>query len=99
MNNSQLDKVLIVMNVLAAYFGIELKEMSEKLKKRENRYIFLLLLKNYRCLQKDRIKEILSIVNDKSFRYNMDKAEEKFLINKEFREIYFKIQEDINKII
>ena len=95
----QLDKVTIVMNVLAAYLGIETKEMSENLKKKENRYIFLLLLKNYKCLQKDKVKEILNIINDKSIKYNMDKAQEKFLINKEFREMYFEIQEGINKII
>jgi len=87
------------MNVLAAYLGIETKEMGEKLKKKENRYIFLLLLKNYKCLQKDKVKEILNIINDKSIKYNMDKAQEKFLINKEFREMYFEIQEGINKII
>ena len=97
--DGKLDKVTIVMNVLAAYLGIELKEMSEKLKKKENKYLFLLLLKNYKCLQKDKVKEILDIINDKSINYNINKAQEKFLINKEFRERYFEIQEGINKII
>lgn len=97
--DGQLDRVSIVMNVLASYLGIELKEMEEKLKKKENKYIFLLLLKNYKCLQKDKVKEILNIINDKSFKYNMDKAQEKFLVNKEFREMYFEIQQGINKII
>ena len=87
------------MNVLAAYLGIELKEMNEKLKKKENKYLFLLLLKNYKCLQKDKVKEVLDIINDKSINYNINKAQEKFLINKEFREMYFEIQEGINKII
>lgn len=87
------------MNVLASYLGIEVKEMNEKLRKKENKYIFLLLLKNYKCLQKDKIKEVLDIISDKSIKYNMDKAEEKFLVNKEFREMYFEIQEGLNKII
>ena len=97
--NDKLDKVTIVMNVLASYLGIEVKEINEIFKKKENKYIFLLLLKNYKCLQKDKVKEILNIINDKSIKYNVDKAEEKFLINKEFREMYFEIQEGINKII
>jgi len=97
--NDKLDKVTIVMNVLSTYLGIEVKEINEILKKKENKYIFLLLLKNYRCLQKDKVKEILNIINDKSIKYNMDKAEEKFLINKEFREMYCEIEDDINKII
>lgn len=97
--NDKLDKATIVMNVLAAYLGIEAKEMNDKLKKKENKYIFLLLLKNYKCLQKDKVKEILNIISDRSIKYNMDKAQEKFLVNKEFREMYFEIQDGINKII
>ncbi|MBE6054350.1 MAG: hypothetical protein E7212_10670 [Clostridium sartagoforme] len=97
--NDKLDRVSIVMNVLAAYLGIELKEIKDNLKKKENRYIFLLLLKNYRCLQKDKVKEVLDIISDKSIKYNMDKAQEKFLVNKEFREMYLEIEEGINKII
>lgn len=97
--NDRLDKVSIVMNVLAAYLGIEVKEINEKLKKKENKYIFLLLLNNYNCLQKDRVKEILNIISDKSIKYNMYKAQEKFLINKEFREKYFEIKDGLNKII
>lgn len=97
--NDRLDKVTIVINVLASYLGIEIKEIDEILKKKENKYMFLLLLKNYKCLQKDKVKEILNIINDKSIKYNIDKAEEKFLVNKEFREMYFEIQEGINKII
>lgn len=97
--NDRLDRVTIVINVLASYLGIEIKEIDEILKKKENKYMFLLLLKNYKCLQKDKVKEILNIINDKSIKYNIDKAEEKFLVNKEFREMYFEIQEGINKII
>lgn len=97
--NDKLDKVTIVMNVLATYLGIEVKEINEILKKKENKYIFLLLLKNYKCLQKDKVKEVLNIINDKSIKYNIDKAEEKFLINKEFREMYCEIEDGINKII
>ena len=94
-----LDKVTIVMNVLASYLEVDMSEMSKELRKRENRYIFLLLLKNYKCLQKESAKEALEIISDKSYKSKMDKAQEKFLVNKEFRERYFEIQEGLNKII
>ena len=44
--DDKLDKVTIVMNVLASYLGIEVKKINEILKKKENKYVFLLLLKN-----------------------------------------------------
>ena len=97
--NDNLDKVFIVTNVLASYLGVDKSEINIKLKKKENRYIFLLLLKKYKCLQKEKVKEILEIISDKSIKYNIDKAQEKFLINKEFREMYLEIEENINKII
>lgn len=99
MGYNSLDKVTIVMNVLASYLNVDMSEMSNELRKKENKYIFLLLLKNYKCLQKDKIKEVLSIISDKSYKNNIDKAQEKFLINKGFRERYLEIQEGLNKII
>lgn len=97
MNN--LDKTAIVINVLCTHLGIDSSELNKKLKKRENKYMFLLLLKNYKCLDKDKVKEMLEIISDKSINYNINKAQEKILVNKEFREMYFKIEEGLNKII
>lgn len=97
MNN--LDKTAIVINVLCTHLGIDASELNKKLKKRENKYMLLLLLKNYKCLDKDKVKEMLEIISDKSINYNINKAQEKILVNKEFREMYFKIEEGLNKII
>ncbi|VYU19750.1 hypothetical protein [Clostridium tertium] len=94
-----LDKVTIIMNVLAAYLGIEVKELNDKLKKKENKYLLLLLLKKYNCLNAGNVKCVLEIISDKSMKFNIDKAEEKFLINRDFREKYLEVQEGINKII
>ena len=99
MSYNGIDKVTIVMNVLAAYLEVDMSDMSRELRKRENKYIFILLLQNYKCLQKDKVKDVLRIISDKSYKNNIDKAQEKFLINKEFREKYFEIQEGLNKII
>lgn len=96
---NNLDKITIVINVLCAHLGIDAIEINEKLKKKENKYIFLLLLKNYKCLDKKKVKEMLEVISDKSINYNINKAQEKLLVNKEFREMYFKIEEGLNKII
>jgi hypothetical protein len=37
--------------------------------------------------------------SSKSIKYNLKKAEEKFFINREFREAYFEMEEMIKKII
>lgn len=96
---NNLDKASIVINVLCAHLGIDATEMSKILKKKENKYLFLLLLKNYKCLDKEKVKQMLEIISDKSINYNINKAQEKLLVNKEFREMYFKIEEGLNKII
>lgn len=98
-NTNNLDKTAIVINVLCTHLGIDVSDINKKLKKRENKYMFLLLLKNYKCLDKEKVKEMLEIISDKSISYNINKAQEKILVNKEFREMYFKIEEGLNKII
>lgn len=98
-NNYELDKIAIVSNVLCAYLGVDSKELNKTLKKKENKYLYLLLLKNYKCLDKDKLKDILEIITEKSIKNNINKAEEKFLVNKSFRETYVEIEKGLNKII
>ena len=94
-----LDKVTIIINILAVYLGVEVKEINNKLKKKENKYLLLLLLERYNCLNGENVKGLLEILSDKSMKYNIGKAQEKILVNKRFREKYLEIQEGLNKII
>lgn len=98
-NVEGLDKVSIIINILAVYLGVEVKEINNKLKKKENKYLLLLLLERYNCLNGENVKGLLEIISDKSMKYNIGKAQEKFLVNKKFREMYLEIQEGLNKII
>lgn len=98
-NVEGLDKVSIIINILAVYLGVEVKEINNKLKKKENKYLLLLLLERYNCLNGENVKDLLEIISDKSMKYNIGKAQEKFLVNKRFREMYLEIQEGLNKII
>ncbi|GAB6169207.1 hypothetical protein JCM1393_16670 [Clostridium carnis] len=94
-----IDREIIIINVLCTYFKMNLKELDKFLKKKENKYLLLLLLKNYNCLDKEKIKARLDIVSDRSVNYNLNKAQEKLLINKKFREVYFEIEKGLDKII
>lgn len=96
---SKINKEVIIINVLLSYLGIKNRDYNEILSKKENKYILLLLLKRYNCLNKKEIKEILQRISDRSLKSNIEKAEEKFLINKEFRKLYLEIEEHIDKII
>lgn len=95
----KINKESIIINVLLSYLGIENKNYNEILSKKENKYILLLLLKRYNCLNKEDIKEILHRISDRSLKNNIEKAEEKFLINKEFRKLYLEIEDHIDKIM
>jgi DNA topoisomerase VI subunit B len=93
----KLDRVGIVTSVLCAHLGVDFTELKEILKKKENKYLFLLLLKKYKCLDSEKIKEIIEYASERSIKYNINRAEEKLLVNKEFREVYFEIEDGLNK--
>jgi hypothetical protein len=88
-----------VMEFLCEYYEVTFEEVNDILKKKEEKYLILLILKKYRCLSKERLMEVFKVKNSRSVIYSLKKAEEKFLINKEFREKYFDIENKIKKII
>lgn len=94
-----MDNYKRVINILIQYYGIGHEEFYELLKKKENKYLLLLLLKEFKCLNKEQIKEESMIFSYRSIIYNLRKAEEKLLINKSFREDYFSLQENIEKTL
>ncbi|MGL5353613.1 MAG: hypothetical protein ACRDA5_09850 [Clostridium sp.] len=95
----KIDKKLIVINILCSYLGEDSKEFKNLIKKKDNKYLLLLLLKNYKCLNREEIKSLFNINSDKSINYNMKKAEEKLLINKDFRENYLSIEKYLEDVI
>ena len=99
MENFKLDRIKIVIEVMCRHFNIEKAELNDILKKKENRYLFFLLLKNYKCLDKEVLKEVLERISNRSISYNLNKGEEKLLVNKEFREAYIRFEEMIDEII
>ncbi len=86
-----------IIEILINYYDIDEKELIKILQIKENRYMLLLILKNYNCLLIENIKKLLKLKNNRSVLNNLSKAEEKLLINKEFRENYFELEELIEK--
>ena len=69
------------------------------MKRRECKYLLLLLMRKFNCLDKGIIKEQLKLKSDRTINNNIEKAEEKLLINKEFRDDFFYLEEKIEKNI
>ncbi len=93
------DKYLKILEVICSIKGIEREELFRILKDRESKYLLFLLLKKYKCTDIEALNRDFSIESKKTINYNMKKAEEKFFINKEFRDMYFEAEEIIEKII
>ena len=91
------EKYLKILRGIALYNNISDKDFIKLLKDKENKYLLLLLMKKYKCMDKEKIMEIFKYKSSKSISYNIKKAEEKFLVNKSFREKYFEIEESLLK--
>ena len=91
-------KYVKILNDICNYYGIDEEKFMELLKNRDNKYILLLILKNNHCLEIDEIKEIFKLKTSKSISSSLRLAEEKLLMNRFFREKYFELENNIEKI-
>lgn len=73
--------------------GIKSNELLKILKDKECKYILLLLLKKYKCGDVENVYKDFMISNKRAVTYGAKKAEERFFVNKEFREMYFEIED------
>lgn len=88
----------VIIKVICRYRGIEDKDLFKILKDREWKYLLFLLLKKFDCVNFDRLCEDFSIKSKRCVNYNFKKAEEKFFINKEFRDMYFEAESLIENL-
>lgn len=89
----------IIINVICELKGIKRKEMLVVLKDREYRYLLFLLLDKHQCSDTKALSKELMEMNNRKIKYNIKKGQERFLINKNFREKYFLIENRIKKLI
>ncbi|AGF54396.1 stalled ribosome rescue protein Dom34 [Clostridium saccharoperbutylacetonicum] len=90
-------KYVKILNNVCNYYGISEEKFIEFLKNKDNKYILLLILKNNNCLDAEKIKEVFKLKTSKSINKNLRLAEEKFLVNRLFREEYFQLENSIEK--
>jgi len=91
------DKYEKIINIICFMKGIDENELCNILKDKDLKYLLFLFLKKYKCDNLDRINRDFFINNKKVVNYNSRKAQEKLLINSQFREVYFEIEKEIEK--
>ena len=76
--------------------GIKRHESFKILKNRDCKYVLFLLVKRYKCLYAENAYTDLWVSNKRVMSYGLKKAEERFFFNKEFREMYFQIENKLD---
>lgn len=91
------DRYINILRGISLYYGMDENNFIQLLRYKENKFLLLLLLKKYKCMDQDNIMSILNYKSKKSISYNVKRAEEKLLINREFRDKFFQIEESLLK--
>lgn len=91
------DRYINILRGISLYYGMNENNFIKLLKDKENKYLLLLLTKKYKCMDEDKIMGVLNYKSKKSILYNIKRAEEKLLINREFRDKFFQIEESLLK--
>lgn len=87
-----------ILEAICEMKGIKTYEVLKVLKDRECKYILFLLLKKYRCGNVENAYTDFVISNKRAINYGSKKAEERFFINKEFREMFFEVENILDKV-
>lgn len=89
----------MIMELICDVKGISKEELFKILDDKECKYLMLLLMKKYDCLNEKLLREQFDINSKRVINYNANKAREKFFINSSFREEYFQLEEILEKSI
>ncbi|URZ15006.1 ribose-5-phosphate isomerase [Clostridium felsineum] len=87
-----------IIETICEYKGISSKELCEILRDKDCKYMFFLLVKKY-GVEVNSMNNDLNNFSKKQMIYNYKKALEKFLVNKNFREMYLRIDDEVKNII
>ena len=91
------EKYLSIIENICKIKGIEKEELCNILKDKDCTALLFLFMQKYNCLDLDELRKDFSFKTNKTLRNNTEKAEERFLVNKDFRELYFQIDKYISK--
>jgi hypothetical protein len=87
-----------ILEAICEVKGIKSDELLKILKDKECKYILFLLLKKYKCEDVESVYKDFLISGKRAANYGSKKAEERFFINKEFREMFFEIEDRLDKV-
>lgn len=87
-----------IIEMLCECKGFDREDMLKVLKNESCKYLFFLLIKKYECCDVELLKKDFPSVNSKSIKKNIKKAEEKLLLNKKIREMYFEAEDIIDRV-
>jgi DNA-binding HxlR family transcriptional regulator len=88
-----------IIDLICEYKKIGRDDLFKILKDKECKYLLLLLLEKHKCTDFQRLSMDLNKISSQNIKSSLKKAEEKFFINRDFRELYFELEEMIEKII
>lgn len=91
------DRYFIILKVICDYYGLSDIDVIQICKDKDIRYLLLLFFKKYNCLNSEELKDILNVKTNRSVYNNIKRAEEHLLINRDFRNIYFEIEDGLLK--
>lgn len=87
-----------IIEILCEYKGFSKEDMFKILKNESCRYLFFLLIKKYECCDVELLKKDFPSVNSKNVKKNIKRAEEKLLLDKKIREMYFEAEDIIDRV-
>ncbi|EDK35701.1 hypothetical protein [Clostridium kluyveri] len=86
-----------IIDILCEYKGLHKQDLLQILKDRSCKHLYFLLIKKYKCCDLELIQKDFPLLNKNNIKNNIKKAEEKLLLNKHIREMYFEAEEILNK--
>jgi hypothetical protein len=86
----------VIIKVICEIKGINREDIIEIL---EDRYLLFLILYKYNCSEKNVLNNDFEKIDKRKIRYNIKKAEERLLVSRNFREIYFEVEKKVKKLI
>jgi hypothetical protein len=87
-----------IIDLLCKYKGLSRSELFKILKDQECKHLFYLLIKKYGCADLEMIQKDLPSVNKSKIKNNLKKAEEKLMLNRKIRNMYFEAEDLIEHI-
>lgn len=92
------DKYEKIIDLLCKYKGLSRDELFKILKDQECKHLFYLLIQKYGCDDMGMIQKDFPNINKSRIKNNFKKAEEKLLLNRKIRNMYFEAEDLIEKI-